>query len=58
MDTVPDESRKTVTCACHEPGCDCHNEVSVPKYVPSGTPIICEECQAEHPTPVVESTSL
>jgi hypothetical protein len=46
--TNNDDNRMLVKCCCKEPGCNCHNQISVPKYVAKGTQIICAECLAKH----------
>jgi hypothetical protein len=45
---MTEDNRKLIECGCSEPGCNCHNKISVPKYVTPGTKVICEECLAEH----------
>lgn len=46
---------KKIPCAC--PNCKCPNRIDVPNYVPDDTPIVCEECQLEHPVgEIPEST--
>lgn len=40
--------KKKLECGCDEDGCICNNQVEVPKYVPDGSKVICQDCTNGH----------
>ncbi len=51
--------KKVLDCGCQESGCVCKNKVTVPQYVPAGTPTICIKCsQGRHTKMQQKKTSV